>query len=107
MTDGHRNKVTVRKLRRVKRSDLIQVDLTEEHGKRTRALMKRCLIIWVFFAILIHLFVESLNQIDLFGFPLGWFMSAQGSLIIFVVLCFWYSNRQNKIDQDCDLAEED
>jgi putative solute:sodium symporter small subunit len=34
-------------------------------------------------------------------------MAAQGSLIVFVVLIFWFANRQNKIDEECDLHENE
>jgi putative solute:sodium symporter small subunit len=33
-------------------------------------------------------------------------MAAQGSLIGFVLLIFWYARRQNQIDEDCHLAED-
>ena len=84
-----------------------KIDLIEDHANRTRALMLRCLILWVVFSVFIHLFVDALNNISFLGFPLGWWVSAQGSLIVFVVLCFWYSARQNHIDHDCGLAEPD
>jgi putative solute:sodium symporter small subunit len=33
-------------------------------------------------------------------------MAAQGSLIAFVVMLFWFASRQNKIDEECGVAEE-
>jgi putative solute:sodium symporter small subunit len=47
-----------------------------------------------------------LNSIVIFGFPLGFYMAAQGSLIVFVVLIFWFSHRQNQIDEDAGMAED-
>jgi putative solute:sodium symporter small subunit len=34
-------------------------------------------------------------------------MAAQGSLIIFVVLIFWYARKQNAIDEEFDVHEVD
>ena len=64
------------------------------------------LIIWFIFGFVVHLFVNALNEIVILGFPLGWYMAAQGSLIVFVILCFWFAARQNRIDEDCGLAED-
>ena len=62
--------------------------------------------IWLFFGFIIHLFARQLNEIVIFGFPLGFYMAAQGSLIAFVVLIFWYAARQNRIDEDYGVAED-
>ena len=37
----------------------------------------------------------------------GIYMAAQGSLFIFVVLIFFLANRQNKIDEEFGVAEDD
>jgi putative solute:sodium symporter small subunit len=33
-------------------------------------------------------------------------MAAQGSLISYVVLCFWNAHAQNKIDEEFGVAED-
>ncbi|MBB3064879.1 DUF4212 domain-containing protein [Limibacillus halophilus] len=78
----------------------------EEHWKRTKALMIKHLVVWFFFAYLVHLFASSLNSINFFGWPLGFYMAAQGSLIAFVVQLFLFAKQQDRIDQDCGVAEE-
>lgn len=64
------------------------------------------LAIWFVFSFVIHIFAPSLNKISIIGFPLGFYMAAQGSLIIFVILIFWYGNKQNDVDEEFDVAEE-
>jgi putative solute:sodium symporter small subunit len=64
------------------------------------------LVLWAGLGFGIPLFANTLNAIVLFGFPLGYFMAAQGSLVGFVLLIFWYAHRQNRIDEDCHLAED-
>jgi putative solute:sodium symporter small subunit len=62
--------------------------------------------LWFFFSFVVHLFAGQLNSIVIAGFPLGFYMAAQGSLIAFVVLCFWNASAQNKIDQEFGVAED-
>ena len=59
--------------------------LTQERAQaywqRTSTLMWTILAIWFFFSFVIHFFAPQLNKIVIFGFPLGFYMAAQGSLI--------------------------
>jgi putative solute:sodium symporter small subunit len=77
-----------------------------EYWKRTSRLMWIIMFLWVFFSFFVHLFAVQLNSIQFLGFPLGFYMAAQGSLIAFVVLCFWNASAQNKIDQEFGVAED-
>ena len=76
------------------------------HWHKTRSLMWLCLAIWFFFSFAIHLFARELNEIVIIGFPLGFYFAAQGSLIAFVVLIFWYAKRQTGIDEQFDVHED-
>ncbi|HOV03679.1 MAG TPA: DUF4212 domain-containing protein [Kaistiaceae bacterium] len=73
---------------------------------KTRGLMITMLVIWAIFSFFIHFFVNSLNEIVVFGFPLGFYMAAQGSLIVFVVMLFWFARRQDAIDREHGVAED-
>ena len=64
------------------------------------------LAIWFVFSIVIFMFGESLNNGSFLGYPLAYYMCAQGSIIIFVVLIFWFANRQEKIDEEFGFAEK-
>jgi len=75
--------------------------------RKTWNLMVIALVIWAFFSFIIHFFVSRLNEIVIFGFPLGFYMAAQGSLIVFVVLLFWFAYRQDSIDREFGVAEDD
>ena len=61
---------------------------------------------WVFFSFIIHFFVGQLNEIRFLGFPLGFYMAAQGSLIAFVVMLFLFAKRQDTIDREEGVAED-
>jgi putative solute:sodium symporter small subunit len=55
----------------------------------------------------IHFFVAPLNAIKIAGFPLGFYMASQGSLIVFVVMLFWFARKQDQIDRESGVAEEE
>jgi putative solute:sodium symporter small subunit len=81
----------------------------EAHWRKTTRLMLTHLGVWFFFGYVIHFFVVPLNKVTvpILGFPLGFYMAAQGSLIVFVVMLFMFARQQNKIDREFGFAEED
>ena len=78
----------------------------EEYWSRTSRLMWIILVLWIIFSFIIPAFAVQLNEIKIFGFPLGFYMAAQGSLVSYVVLCFWNASAQNKIDEEFGVAED-
>ena len=62
--------------------------------------------LWVIFSFVIHMFVDRLNQFSILGFPVGFYMAAQGSLIVFVVMLFVFAKRQDVIDREEGVAED-
>jgi putative solute:sodium symporter small subunit len=65
--------------------------------------------VWFLFGYVVHMFVNQLNTITVpfLGFPLGFYMAAQGSLIVFVVMLFLFAKQQDKIDREHGVAEDD
>ena len=81
----------------------------EAHWRETTRLMLTHLGIWLFFGYIVHFFVVPLNKIHIpiLGFPLGFYMAAQGSLIAFVVMLFVFAKQQDRIDREHGFAEDD
>jgi putative solute:sodium symporter small subunit len=76
------------------------------HWRKTSNLMWIMLAIWFVAGFAVHLFAPSLNGVRFLGFPLGFYMAAQGSLIIFVVSLFWFAHAQNKVDEEFGVQED-
>lgn len=76
------------------------------YWNKTKNLMIVMMALWVFFGYIVHMFVDALNNIVILGFPLGYYMAAQGSLIAFVVMLFVFARRQNAIDEEYGVAED-
>ena len=77
-----------------------------EYWRRNLRIMAVLLTIWalVSFGAGI-LFVEALNKIDFFGFPLGFWFAQQGSIITFVILIAVYVWRMDKLDEEFGIDE--
>ncbi len=85
------------------------VNLTEEQKNRywskTRNLTVIALVIWFIFSIVVPWLAPQLNTMTFLGFPLGYYMIAQGSLIVFVLTIFWHNWAQDKVDDEFGLGE--
>jgi putative solute:sodium symporter small subunit len=79
----------------------------EAHWADTQKLTYVMIGLWLFFGFAIHMFAGPLNGIVILGFPLGFYMAAQGSLIAFVAMLFWFAGAQDKVDRKYGFAEED
>lgn len=53
------------------------------------------------------LFVDALNEIQFFGWGLGFWFSQQGAIYAFVVLIFVYVALMNRLDKQFGLMKED
>jgi putative solute:sodium symporter small subunit len=78
----------------------------EAYWRETSRLMWIIMALWLLFSFIIPAFAVQLNSIVIAGFPLGFYMSAQGALIAYVVLCFWNAHAQNKTDEKYGVAED-
>jgi len=65
------------------------------------------LAVWFIFAYVVQWFAADLNKITFIGFPVGFYMAAQGSLFAFVIQLFVFVKQQDRIDRECGVAEED
>lgn len=78
----------------------------QRYWTKTSRLMWTIFALWIFFSFVAPLFAVQLNSVQFLGFPLGFYMAAQGSLIAFVVLCVWNAIAQNKIDEEFGVQED-
>ncbi len=84
------------------------MQLTERHKEYWRRNMKMTailLVIWFVVTYVVGFYARELNELVIFGFPFGFYMGAQGSLVIYVVMIFFYAIRMNKLDKEYDVAE--
>ncbi len=85
----------------------ITPEVRAAHWAKTKNLTFIVLILWFIFSFVVHWYADSLNAASFMSFPLGFYMAAQGSLAVFVVLIFWLAHRQGQIDEEFGVAEEE
>lgn len=75
------------------------------YWRKTRRLTLALLAIWVFFTFVMNWFARELNDITFLGFPLGFYMGAQGLLVIYLAIIWYYNRRMRKLDAEYGVDE--
>ena len=76
-----------------------------EYWHRNLVVTSILLAIWFVVTFVMGYFARELNGVTILGFPFGFYMSAQGSLIIYVVIIWYYAHYMNKLDQQYGVHE--
>ena len=79
----------------------------EKHWEKTKMHMIVTLCLWAFFSMVVFLFGYEINSYKFLGYPLAYYMTAQGSLLAFVLIIFWFANKQEKIDEEFGFGEKE
>jgi putative solute:sodium symporter small subunit len=85
------------------------MQLTETHrhywqkNLRVTAIL---LAIWFVVTYVVSYLARDLS-FTFFGWPFSFWMGAQGSLVIYVGIIYFYANYMNKLDQEHGCAEEE
>jgi putative solute:sodium symporter small subunit len=79
----------------------------KEYWRKNLVITAVLLAIWFVITYLVGWYARELNQITFLGFPVGFYMGAQGSLIIYVVMIFYYARYMNRLDNEYGVAEEE
>ncbi len=78
-----------------------------EYWNKNLVITAILLSIWFFTTFVVGWFSGELNSIVIAGFPLGFYMNAQGSLIIYVVIIWYYQHYMNNLDLEYGVHEGD
>ena len=86
------------------------MQLTEKHNEywhKNLVITGILLSVWFVATFVEAWFARELNTMTFLGFPLGFYMSAQGSLIIYVALIGIYALLMRKLDLEYHVDEGD
>jgi putative solute:sodium symporter small subunit len=64
------------------------------------------LFIWFVVTFVVAYYARELS-FTFFGWPFSWWMSGQGSLIIYVLIIGYYARYMNRLDREHGVHEED
>jgi putative solute:sodium symporter small subunit len=82
-------------------------DQRQLYWKQNLRIVAMLLAIWFVVSYVFGiLMADWLNNIQFFGFKLGFWFAQQGSIYIFVILIFAYVSIMNKVDRTHDVHED-
>lgn len=84
------------------------MQLTEKHKEywhRNLKITALLLGIWFIVTFVFSFYARELNEITFIGFPLGFYFGAQGALIIYVAIIWFYARYMNNLDNEYGVHE--
>ncbi|MEP7275432.1 MAG: DUF4212 domain-containing protein [Betaproteobacteria bacterium] len=79
-------------------------DKHREYWSKNLRITGILLVIWFLVTYVLCFFAREL-QFNFFGWPFAFYMAAQGSLIIYVIIIWYYARYMNKLDIQYDVHE--
>ena len=76
------------------------------YWQRTRRLTFVLLAFWLAVTFGLNWFANDLNRIVVFGFPLGFYMAAQGELLVYLLIIWYYNRSMTKLDAEFGIDDE-
>lgn len=77
------------------------------YWRRTRALTALLLCVWLVVTFVASYYARELGTLTLFGFPLGFYMAAQGALLVYLLIVGVYAFYMNRLDRRCGVTDDD
>jgi putative solute:sodium symporter small subunit len=84
--------------------------MRREHQHRNywrRNLKMTALLLAIWFAVtfVVSFFARELAEITVMGFPLGFYMGAQGAPLVYLAIIWWYARYMNRLDRQYGVRE--
>lgn len=73
---------------------------------KTRRLTIGLFAFWLVITFVMNWFARELNEIVLFGFPLGFYMGAQGLLFVYLAIIWFYNRQMRALDREHGIDDE-
>lgn len=76
------------------------------YWRKTRRLTAWLLVLWVLLTFVMNWYARELNDLVLFGFPLGFYMGAQGLLFAYLAIIWVYNRKMRQLDAEYGVDEQ-
>lgn len=84
------------------------MQLTQKHRDYWQKALRLTIVllsIWFVVTFVAGFFARELAEITIFGWPLSFYISAQGALIVYVILIWFYAKKMNQYDVEFGVDE--
>ena len=78
----------------------------QHYWSRTRRLTLALLLIWFISTFCIIFFARELSEFSFFGWPLSYYLVAQGMIILYTTIIAVYAFKMDKIDKYVEAHDE-
>lgn len=78
----------------------------QEYWRKNLRITGILLAIWFVVTFVMAFFARDLN-FNFFGWPFAFYMGAQGSLIVYVIIIGFYARYMNRLDREYGVEEEE
>lgn len=76
------------------------------YWRKTRRLTFFLLAFWILITFGLAWFARELNEFSIFGFPMGFYMAAQGSLVIYLAMIWYYNRSMRRLEEEFGIDDE-
>jgi len=80
-------------------------DKHRQYWSKNLSLTGVLLVIWFVATFVVSWYARELNAYTIAGFPFAFYMAAQGALVIYVVVIWFYAHRMNQLDKEYGVHE--
>ena len=78
----------------------------DAHWKKTRRLTAILLLVWLLTGFLTVFYARELLHLNLFGWPLPFYMAAQGASLVYLAIIAFYAWRMRRLDRAFHAEEQ-
>lgn len=79
----------------------------EQYWKRNLRLISILMALWCITTFVMSYFARELSSLQLFGWPLSFYMAAQGALLIYLGLIGFYAVRMRQLDRQFGVQQDE
>jgi putative solute:sodium symporter small subunit len=87
-------------------NDMQPTGKRKQYWHKNLRLTAGLLAVWFAVTFVAGWFARDMHAIVLFGFPLSFYVAAQGALLVYVILVGYYAYRMNRLDREHGVEEE-
>ncbi|MEF8699894.1 MAG: DUF4212 domain-containing protein [Candidatus Accumulibacter sp. UW26] len=78
-----------------------------DYWRRNLRLTTALLTLWFVVTFVVSYFARDLATVTLLGFPLGFYMAAQGAPLIYLLIIWWYARQMNSLDREYGVDDDE
>jgi putative solute:sodium symporter small subunit len=76
-----------------------------EYWRRNLRIITVLMTVWFVVSFVLTYFARELTSFNFFGWPFSFWMAAQGSLIVYVIIIWYYARKMNALDIEYGVDE--